>query len=468
MNNNNTQCRAFRNHIWDDYRYDIHSHTATATYYVCINYKNGTCPGRGVKKNDEFEVTTAHNHRPNRGELKERLFKQNLYVNVSTRDGNYRQIYDEVRLSHPEGARNWPFARCENTMYKWRQKNSPQPVNCFSDYVNVINSNEWKHLKDYDTGSLNVSLATTNDLSKSIVIVDPEFVQHLGINGFVFLDGTFKSVPCLINGLQLITLITIRYNHAIPFAWILMERKTTQAYVAAFEKLRNLLPGFRISEAMIDFEAALRNALRLVFPGVIIYGCHFHYCQALYRKAIKLGFKVFLRQNNEAKFLLRQLMALAFLPSNEIIATFHEIVDSLPPRIRQKMKEFLKYYKKEWLQKVTPDLFCVYQLIRRTNNVLESYNRTLQQKIGIHPQIWKFTRNLVHLQQSLRYDFVSLQRGHRVSRVKKVHDRKKEELLRIAWDKLSKENRPTSFEFLNEVIAICINPVLEYFNTFHV
>lgn len=120
-------------------------------------------------------------------------------------------------FSHPEGARNWSFARCENTMYKWRQKNNPQPVHCFSDYVNVINSNEWKHLKDYDSCSLNISLATANDLSNSIVIVDPEFVQHLGINKFVFLDGTFKSVPCLINGLQLITLITIRYNQVCNF-----------------------------------------------------------------------------------------------------------------------------------------------------------------------------------------------------------------------------------------------------------
>lgn len=60
-----------------------------------------------------------------------------------------------------------------------------------------------------------------------------------------------------------------------------MERKTKLAYVAAFRELKNLLPGLAVTEAMIDYEKALRAALRLVFPGLTIHGCYFHYCQVI-------------------------------------------------------------------------------------------------------------------------------------------------------------------------------------------
>lgn len=102
-------------------------------------------------------------------------------------------------------------------MYKWRQKFNPPPVNSFSTYVETVNSNQWKHLKDYDTGSINISLVTAHDLSKCIIFVDQNFVESMNINGFLFVDGTFKTVPSRIGGYQLLTLMTIQYNHVCQF-----------------------------------------------------------------------------------------------------------------------------------------------------------------------------------------------------------------------------------------------------------
>ena len=66
-------------------------------YYICIHQRSGRCRGRGVFKNGIFRLTKAHLHLPNRTELKERKFKQELCRRVTTQDDSYRKIYDAVR-----------------------------------------------------------------------------------------------------------------------------------------------------------------------------------------------------------------------------------------------------------------------------------------------------------------------------------------------------------------------------------
>ena len=117
--------------------------------------------------------------------------------------------------------------------------------------------------------------------------------------------------------------------------------------------------------------------------------------QALYKKALTLGLHGHLQRSNEVRHILRQIMALALLPADEIRETYLEIVDSLTLQTRIEMKSFFAYYEVFWLLDITPEIFSVYGLLRRTNNVLESYHRTLKQKLGVHSNIWMFTSNFV-------------------------------------------------------------------------
>lgn len=55
-----------------------------------------------------------------------------------------------------------------------------------------------------------------------------------------------------------------------------MERKTTAAYVTVFEEIKRLLPELNVRKAMTDYEIALQNALRRVFPGIDLNGCFYH------------------------------------------------------------------------------------------------------------------------------------------------------------------------------------------------
>lgn len=56
-----------------------------------------------------------------------------------------------------------------------------------------------------------------------------------------------------------------------------MEKKTAQAYDTALQFIKhNLLPEFRPSVILTDFETALRTMLIRHFPSATAHGCWFH------------------------------------------------------------------------------------------------------------------------------------------------------------------------------------------------
>ena len=68
------------------------------------------------------------------------------------------------------------------------------------------------------------------------------------------------------------------YWQTFPLAYILMTRKTIEAYHSAFNFLKEEIP-LNPSALMSDFEAAIQSSCEIVFPGIQVHGCLFHYCQ---------------------------------------------------------------------------------------------------------------------------------------------------------------------------------------------
>lgn len=56
-----------------------------------------------------------------------------------------------------------------------------------------------------------------------------------------------------------------------------------------------------------------------------------------------------------------------------------------PKKLKKWMKFLKLYFVKEWMKKVTPEVSLVYQQVDRTNNYLESYHRTLNEKLRTRP-----------------------------------------------------------------------------------
>ena len=60
-----------------------------------------------------------------------------------------------------------------------------------------------------------------------------------------------------------------------------MRNKKQCTYVHLWKVLKELFPKFRPEVATADYEDAVRNSLREVFPGIEIIICWFHYNQVI-------------------------------------------------------------------------------------------------------------------------------------------------------------------------------------------
>ena len=95
-------------------------------------------------------------------------------------------------------------------------------------------------------------------------------------------------------------------------------------------------------------------------------------------------------------------MALALLPWTLIESEYARLKNKLSPNVKRKFNKYCtKYFEDYWLKIVKPYGFSIFGLERRTNNVLESFNMTLQRYLGISPPIWDFTGKEIYMSNLL-------------------------------------------------------------------
>lgn len=151
---------------------------------------------------------------------------------------------------------------------------------------------------------------------------------------------------------------------AFPFAFCLMSKKSQVAYEHAFNYIENNI--FPLSSAITittDYEKAMRNALSKINPIARMYACHFHFCQAVKRRATKIdGLVNFIRTNIKAESIYYRLMSLPLLPSNFIMATFEQLKNEVLELKKKCFRNFFAYFENQWIKNVSSIL-----LIYRTN-----------------------------------------------------------------------------------------------------
>jgi hypothetical protein len=80
--------------------------------------------------------------------------------------------------------------------------------------------------------------------------------------------------------------------------------------------------GFAVENIITDFEQGLQNALQRAFPNSRVRGCYFHFAQAIFRKTLKELLAVAYRTSNVVRKIIKMLIALALLPSDQAFNGF--------------------------------------------------------------------------------------------------------------------------------------------------
>ena len=93
----------------------------------------------------------------------------------------------------------------------------------------------------------------------------------------------------------------------------------------------NLQHEFAWETATLDFETGALKAFEECISFVQLHGCHFHFCQSIFRQMSLMGLKFHYMNSDfpSFRFFVRCIFALAFLPINKIQESFRSVVDNL-------------------------------------------------------------------------------------------------------------------------------------------
>ena len=154
-----------------------------------------------------------------------------------------------------------------------------------------------------------------------------------------------------------------------------------------------------------DFEAALLDALKTIFPLKRSVGCYFHYCKNVYVKAKNLSLlnlednlytnktkNISLlnkEEENCTDIVLKEFYKIPFIINNleiEINDHIDNIFDKAKIKDDHKDKfiEFKNYYITTWGKFLKNGILNYIYLIKeqRSNSYLENYNRLIKQKLS--------------------------------------------------------------------------------------
>lgn len=132
-----------------------------------------------------------------------------------------------------------------------------------------------------------------------------------------------------------------------------MTRKTQACYTHIFEFIETNICSLKAKSFMTDFELAMRNALKKLYPDASHHTCWFHLCQAAQKHAEKCRALVKLMQDNEeARDLYKKLLALPLLPANLIKNAFIDLKAEIMSKYGKAFRKFIAYFEKQWIVKV--------------------------------------------------------------------------------------------------------------------
>ncbi|MEE4247247.1 MAG: hypothetical protein V2I33_17680 [Kangiellaceae bacterium] len=120
---------------------------------------------------------------------------------------------------------------------------------------------------------------------RHLIFANAEQLSVLRTTRRWFLDGTFSVMRSPFTQLYSIHVHVQQGIQAKvqPLCFILMSGKSKQDYTVVLKHLLRQCGNVLVDTIMVDFEAAVWQAVHEVLPDVLLKGCIFHYAQAVYR-----------------------------------------------------------------------------------------------------------------------------------------------------------------------------------------
>ncbi|KAL7286759.1 hypothetical protein TKK_0018904 [Trichogramma kaykai] len=443
------------------------SRTTENVYYLrCRNIQYGCHATARVYVNDPDVLIEVVPHDPScipsTDAIEIARFREALRTAAIRDHGEPREIYDAYALLYPEAAALLPFHAARASIRRWRLLSFPGSPNSIISMIHQLQDPANDRLFNHRTGFLTRHVMRDEDGYSHFVFYDLDVLNRVRMTvQTLLIDMTYKTCPLLPDAnLQLGTVMAAYHNHSIPIIWFLLSRKTRNAYFKMSTVVRQLLVNSHIRAIVTDFELPLKTALREVFPEAYHVGCFFHFIRCLNGKLFRLGLRDYVVNNREANVFVRKCAALAFMPSDVILASFDLLLAETPARILASLQEFIDYFRSFWIRRVRPSNFSVWGVQARTNNAIESYHSVLLHRLGEHPVFWRWLCKIKQLVERQWSDFASMERGLSVARQPQNSTIFRNMVLQRAWRRYHLNDISSM-----ELLTIGSNIIGEYFNS---
>ena len=136
---------------------------------------------------------------------------------------------------------------------------------------------------------------------------------------------------------------------------------------------------WNVQSITMDFESAMWQACRSVFPSASLHGCFFHWSQAIWRKVQDLGLQSAYRNDPIVRDSVRHLLGLPFLPYWFIPRTFRFLSNLANTG---ELARLFRYVNETWVEgnEWRPQHWSVFDRDIRTNNDLEGWHHRLNNR----------------------------------------------------------------------------------------
>jgi hypothetical protein len=210
------------------------------------------------------------------------------------------------------------------------------------------------------------------------------FLQHESFE--LFMEGTFYSAPKQFNLIYII--YSFKGIKAFPLIYAFLPSRTTGIYVRMFNAIKNVLLNHNLefvpSLFQIDFETSMISAIGIVFPGVRIRGCYFHFAQAIFRRIRSLGLYNLYKRDMNFNLYVQMVSVLPLVPVEKINDAMF-LCSSIKPPNNNNIDVFENYINSTWLS-----ILLTFNIDKwtqndnfgpRTNNNLEGFHSKLNKLV---------------------------------------------------------------------------------------
>ncbi|CAF1597843.1 unnamed protein product [Rotaria magnacalcarata] len=223
-------------------------------------------------------------------------------------------------------------------------------------------------------------------------------------------------------------------NAITPLVYGLLIGKSAEDYNLFFENVSKQ-DNFQPESIMTDFETGTIKSVKDMLPNILHRGCLFHFSQAVCRQVQSKGLTTKYNEDEVFRLNVKELIALAFAPLDQIITSFDLICDQFD----DDANDLVEYFEKTCIgePKRSGKLWNIHDRVAATvprpNNSVEGRHNAFADRVAIsHSTIVKLGEKIRREQSKFEVDMTKILQSHDIKTKKACYRKLDERITRLA------------------------------------